>query len=674
MADPRPADPSIIERQAVLEAFRLAPDGETVVYVKRAVHGRTYRSHLWSVSYRGGRPRQLTRGAVRDTAPEISPDGRRAAFLRASAAEQADESDGQIWILPLDGGEAWQLASVPHGVSELAWSPDGRQLAFTAPDEVLRWVVGELRRGVEPTARRITRLDFRDDEVGMRDRSTHLFTIAVREGARRRQLTRGDFDVSQPTWSPDGSRICFVADRNPDRDLYPRTTICEVSSGGQVRELAAVAGDAERPSWSPDGTQIAFVGIDAEDPPDHVQPVAYVASASPSRRASGSTPTPLTADLDLPVGNAAWTDLVLAEDRPGPIWTDDATLLVNLSRRGRNVPYRVSLDGEAPEPLVDEDRLVGAGIAHAAGRMVISAGIDGRAAELYAVENRRLRRLTRDGSAWQRSIRLPALEELQIDGSGGPIQVWLASPPAAGRRRLPLIVHFHGGPTGAWAPGSLDSILLTGAGYRVAMPNIRGSTTLGAEWIGALDGRWGDVDDADALAVVDGLMERGLVDERRIGILGLSYGGFLVQWLIGRTDRFAAAVAENGVANQVSTWANSYFGVHYNRRAKLGDPLSPEGIDQLWRTSPLANVAKIQTPLLMLQSAADAVCPPADNEQLFTALRTLGREVEYVLYPEEHHEMKNYGRPDRRIDRSRRILDWFERHFRVAAGRSPSGG
>jgi dipeptidyl aminopeptidase/acylaminoacyl peptidase len=106
--------------------------------------------------------------------------------------------------------------------------------------------------------------------------------------------------------------------------------------------------------------------------------------------------------------------------------------------------------------------------------------------------------------------------------------------------------------------------------------------------------------------------------------------------------------------------------VHYNRRAKLGDPLTPEGVDQLWRSSPLANVARIHTPLLMLQSAADAVCPPADNEQLFTALRTLGREVEYVLYPEEHHEMKNYGRPDRRIDRSQRILDWFARHFRAA--------
>lgn len=660
MPEPRPADPSIIERQVAIEAFRLTPDGETVLYVKRIVAHGAYRSHLWTIPYRGGRARQLTRGAFRDTGPAVAPDGLTLAFLRASAATDAAETDGQIWILPLDGGEAWRLLSVPHGVSELAWSPDGRQLAFTAPADELRFIVGTERKGREPIARRITRLDFRDDEVGLRDRRTHLFVVRVREGAKRRQLTRDDWDVSQPGWSPDGTRISFTADQEPESDLYPRTRIWSVpAGGGAATELAALAGDAEHGAWSPDGSQIAFLGIDVADPPDEAQPLAWVVEAD----GAGKDPRPLTADLDLPAGAGAWSDLVLAEDVPGPVWTDDETLLVILARRGRNIPYRLTLDGVAT-PLTDDDSIVAAGIAHAAGRTVVSAGLYGRAAELSAVEDGALRQLTRDGSAWQSRVRLPIVEELQLSGPGGPIQCWLASPPDAGNRRLPLIVHFHGGPTGAAATGpSLDDIILTGAGYRVARPNIRGSTTFGSAWIRALDGRWGDVDEADALAVVDGLVARGGVDERRIGILGLSYGGFLVQWLIGRTDRFAAAVAENGVANQASAWANSFFGVHYNRRARLADPLSREGMEQLWRSSPLSNVADIHTPLLMLQSAADAVCPPADNEQLFTALRALGREVEYVLYPEEHHEMKNYGRPDRRIDRSRRILDWFGAHF-----------
>jgi dipeptidyl aminopeptidase/acylaminoacyl peptidase len=160
---------------------------------------------------------------------------------------------------------------------------------------------------------------------------------------------------------------------------------------------------------------------------------------------------------------------------------------------------------------------------------------------------------------------------------------------------------------------------------------------------------------------VDALVADRALDPRRLGVMGLSYGGYLTQWLVGITDRFAAAVGENGVTNQVSAWGNSYFAVHYNRRARLGDPLSEEGMAQLWHSSPLRNVARITTPLLILQAEEDRICPPADNEQLFTALKVLRREVEYVLYPEEHHELKNTGRPDRRIDRMERILAWFER-------------
>jgi len=147
-------------------------------------------------------------------------------------------------------------------------------------------------------------------------------------------------------------------------------------------------------------------------------------------------------------------------------------------------------------------------------------------------------------------------------------------------------------------------------------------------------------------------------------VFGLSYGGYLTQWLVGASDRFRGAVAENGVANQVSTWANSYFGVHFDRHWKLGDPLTRAGMLRMWSSSPLSQVARIRTPLLILQSEEDQVCPAADNEQLFVALRVLGRETEYVLYPEEHHDLKSSGRPDRRIDRMERILAWFDRWVR----------
>jgi dipeptidyl aminopeptidase/acylaminoacyl peptidase len=207
-------------------------------------------------------------------------------------------------------------------------------------------------------------------------------------------------------------------------------------------------------------------------------------------------------------------------------------------------------------------------------------------------------------------------------------------------------------------------MLLASRGFRVVLPNIRGSATYGRDWVTPQLGDWGGVDATDVHAALDHVVGLGLADPARLGVLGLSYGGFMVHWLVGTSERFRAAVSENGVANQVSAWANSDTGVDYDRTSSLGDVLGPDGVDKLWRQSPLLHVSSIRTPLLMLQAEADRRCPPSDNEQLFTALRVLRREVEYVLYPDEYHTYQAAGRPDRRIDRMTRMLAWFESHLR----------
>jgi dipeptidyl aminopeptidase/acylaminoacyl peptidase len=240
----------------------------------------------------------------------------------------------------------------------------------------------------------------------------------------------------------------------------------------------------------------------------------------------------------------------------------------------------------------------------------------------------------------------------------------VASPAGAADHALPTVVNIHGGPLGGWAPApSIEVILLCARGYRVVLPNIRGSTGYGGDWIRPQLGDWGGVDAADVHAAVDHVVALGLADPHRLGVMGLSYGGFMVNWLVATSDRFGAAVSEAGVTNQVSSWAGSDSGVEFNRMALLGAPLDPAGVEQLWRQSPLAHVADIQTPLLLLHGEADMRCPPSDSEQLFVALRVLGRTVEYVLYPEESHVYLAAGRPDRRIDRMTRVLGWFDRYL-----------
>ena len=653
----------LVRAQIALESFRLSADGGSVVFTLRRVVRGAYESHLWLRPFRGGRARQLTRGRVRDGSPAISPDGSRIAFVRSPVGR--DDAVAQAWILPLDGGEPWQLTTLKHGVSSVHWSPDGARLALVAQAGDHRFVIGsDGPKGRTPVARRLTRLDFRDDESGHVVRRTHLWLMPAREGARPRQLTTGDFDVLHPAWSPDGRRIAFSADRGPDATIHPRLQLWTVGTDAarpRIRELASLGGDADRPAFSPDGRHLAFIGTDVDDPPDDVPPAVWVMDLP-----SGQ-PRSLTGSLDRPAGEWAWCDLLMSEEAPGPVWLSDDSLGVIIGDRGRNLPYRVDLEGVAA-PLVDSaERIASSGIEAAGGRVAVGAAIDGRAADVYAVENGAMRAITREGSSWQRRFPRVELSELELDGPAGPIHAWLASPAGAGRRKLPTILHVHGGPTAAWGPGgTLDAMALCAAGYRVLMPNVRGSTTFGGPWVRALSARWGTVDAEDALASVDATVERGLADGHRLGLMGLSYGGFLTQWLIGVTDRFAAASSENGVTNQVSTWANSYFGVHYNRRAGLGDPLTDAGMRALWRSSPLRNAARITTPLLMLQSEEDRICPAADNEQLFTALKVLDREVELILYPDEHHDMKSSGRPDRRIDRMERILAWFDRYVRRA--------
>ncbi len=691
----RPMTASDIRHQVVVEELDLSPDASTAVVVRRVIRGIRYHGHLLAIPLDAGRaiarPRVLTSGAVRDTKPQVSPDGRSIAFVRSWPGD--DDRRATLHVLPLTGGKPRRIKASRHGgVGEIAWSPDGTRIAFTAEVDPPRWIVGPIGARVDtksddtPRARHITRTDWRWDEEGHVDRWSHLWVVDVAGGAAPRQVTRGDWGVADIAWHPDGRTVVFSSDRGEQPDLEPRTTIWAVDVDApeakrEPREILAPGGWANHPAVSPGGRWVAAIGMTDPQPLDDRSPTLLLAPTDGSR---ANEPIDLSPELDRPIGNWVDTDQTgwMVSGRQGPWWLDDATIVAVVSDRGRSHPRHFRLDPATGRPVepprwLDAATIAGwpAGATHSlavANGVVAALATDGtRAMELSTVdwpnpdERPRLTRRSTIGSAWQRRFTPVEMRLVEAPGAGGPIDVWVCSPAGAGDGPMPTVVDVHGGPLGAWCPTPhIEVVLLASAGYRVVLPNIRGSATYGKDWITPQLGDWGGVDAADVHAALDHVIGLGLVDPERVGVMGLSYGGFMVNWLVGTTDRFRAAVSENGVTSQVNTWANSDSGPEYDRASLLGDPLSPEGIEKLWRQSPLRHVANVRTPLLMLQAEADLRCPAADNEQFFIALRHLRRTVEYVLYPDEYHVYASAGRPDRRIDRNERIRAWFDRYLR----------
>jgi dipeptidyl aminopeptidase/acylaminoacyl peptidase len=276
--------------------------------------------------------------------------------------------------------------------------------------------------------------------------------------------------------------------------------------------------------------------------------------------------------------------------------------------------------------------------------------------EACAGERRRLRRLTRHGGAWLRRYPAPVVREVDADG----VPAFLFEPAGADGGTA-LVLTPHGGPYGSHAPTpELDTWMLVSLGYRVLAPNIRGSCGYGRDWIEAIQGRWGGPDADDLITTVEWAVRRRLADPRRIAVMGLSYGGWAANWLAGTSDRFACVISENGVASMQAAHGASCIGPSYDRAIGYGPVYQHDAA--MTASSPLRHVERMTAPILMLQGEADRICPIDDTFQLFVALRELGRDVQMVLYPDEHHVMMATARPDRRIDRLERIVAFLAEH------------
>ena len=647
-AAPRPFRPKDLLDQVVIQSLAVAPDGDAVVYARRTVEDGKYVRRLWRATFKGGRPDQLTTGKGNDVRPRFSPDSASLVFISDRSGKP------QAWVMPMTGGEPRQLTDMPNGVAGAEWSPDGKRALLLASSGEKRFLIG---KADDPIARRIRDYTWKADGAGYRDEFTSVW-MADLDGGKPWRLTAATYDVGQACWSADGKRIAFLADLSDKAGLEETPKVWSLPSArsnaaAKPEELASVAGSIHNMAWAP-SKRLAFLGSTQPNTPGWANVDLFVSDGQDLHQ--------LAAGRDLNIWNTTYGDFLDPEHfwPPPVVWLDQEHVLGLVAKRGSSHPYQFGLDGSV-QPLAEGD-IVCSAIAAGGQRIAVTASTDGPA-DVYAVEEGELRRLTTDGSRWFGPFRRP-IERIDIaHPDGHTIDTWLM--PAKGeRRRGPLVIGVHGGPNLSYGPTPwLEMTALADAGFHVLWSNPRGSTGYGEAYARAVSGNWGNRDDSDVVCLANWAIEKDLADRGRLGIFGLSYGGYLTNWMLGHhPGLFAAGVSENPVTDLLLEYASADFGLQIGREA-AGVEHPWDHVDGYLEHSPFTKIHENHSPLLLLQAEADLRCPPGHSEMVFTILRSLGREVEMVRYPAESHLLLMMGRPDRRVDRIERIVEWFEKHL-----------
>lgn len=645
--------PQDITRIQLVGDPRIAPDARRVAFVVTTLSEETdeYLSNIWMVDVAGGEPRRFTTGPRRDLAPHWSPDGTRLAFL----SEREPKQKAQLWVMPAEGGEPVRLTDLKNGVSAPEWSPDGTHLVFVSRVGGCQEPDSEEDRRKSKPPRIITTLKYRFNGEGfIYDRRAHLFVIAADGGGAPRQITDGDFDDLDPTWSPDGRWLAFSSARHADRDHDDGSDIWLVTPDGEeLRRVTDTAGPVALPAFSPDGRRVAYVAR------RHLNEFGrnFGVFTIPTQ---GGAATCLTAELDRSCGPLGVR----------PLWAPGGDAITFAAEdQGSLCLYRVpALGPKPPEPVVGGERVVTGFSADRAGRLLAFVATEPTAPpELFVcgADGSGERQLTDLNRAWKHKVALAAPERFRFERDGHRVDGWVMKPFGfVPGRRYPALLSIHGGPHTQYGLGFFDEFqVYTGAGYAVIYTNPRGSQGYGEAFTRAVVGDWGGGDVADVLAGLDEAVRRhAFIAPERLGVLGGSYGGFMTSWIVGHTDRFAAACSERAVNSQASMFGTSDIGHIYNV-VELGGPLPWEDMARYLERSPLTYAKNITTPLLILHSEDDLRCPIEQGEQLFVALKKLRREVLFVRFPDENHELSRSGKPRHRLERFRIILEWFAKYL-----------
>src|SRR3954467_5848578 len=627
----------------------VSPDGRiAVVAVSRLdLDTDEYRAQLWAVATDGSGPARPLPTGHRDSAPAFSPDGRWLAYLSAGPGERP-----QVHVLPAAGGAPRRLTSCPLGAGVPVWSPDSRRLAFAArvPEQGRYGTVDGVGPEAEPP-RLITTLQYRMDDVGfVTDRRSQVFVVPLPEDGgddplpppEPVQVTTGDADCTDVTWSPDGTELAFVSARHEraDRDLVTDVHVVR-TDGSQLRRVTESRGDCSRPTYDRTGRTIYLTAV----PDLGADGLGFVGSQATLCRGD-ATGGPLEPLLDP-------EEHQRGDETPGTVLVDGAALF-GVERRGAVALLRVPLDGGAPTALVDGPFTVG-GFAAGGGVVVATVAHDRSAGELIALTPGRRRLLTGFGRELGATGRVHRMEERTASAPDGyPVHGWITVPDGPGPH--PVLLTIHGGPFAQYGWTLFDETqAYVSAGYAVVQCNPRGSSGYGQAHGRAIQGGFGELDAADVLAFLDDALTDPALDADRVGVMGGSYGGYMTTLLIGRTTRFSAAISERAFLDPVSFVGSSDIGWFFPDQYLGTDP------ERIAGQSPMAAVGQIETPTMVIHSEEDWRCPVEQGLRLYVALKRRDVPTELLLFPGEGHELSRSGRPKHRLARLEHVLRWWAR-------------
>ena len=652
--------PKVLDRDTFMDmesvsGTNISPDGRQIVFAREWIDQMKdqSRTNLWIVDVDSGRVRELTRGSWRDTAPVWAPDSKRIAFL--------SDRDGtnQVHVLYVDTGEVAQLTHLQRAAGNLRWSPDGKRLAFTQtiPDEdpILKIELPKRPRGAEwakaPTL--VDRVSWARDGTGPIEKGfSHVFTVDAIVGGTPRQITDGKFNQTDPEWSADGKKIYVSGIRKPDAEyLNNDSEIYAIDLQTlAITPLTDRKGPDTNPTVSPDGRWIAYTGYDDKNYTSHLSSLYLMDAAGGGKRL-------LAGNLLNSPGALTW-----APDSSGVYFT--------VVEKGAATVYFAAARGEVRKVTDGAQMLTSLSLANNGQAAAVRstplepgyvATFNVRTpAPVTASAMKKLVDVNQDVLAGRA---LGAVEEIWYPSSDGlKIQGWLVKPAnfQAGRK-YPLVLFIHGGPWSLYDVGFNWSFQNFAAnGYAVLYVNPRGSTGYGQEFVNGIQFSYPGKDYDDLMAGVDAAIAKGFVDERNLFVCGGSGGGLLTAWIVGHTNRFAAAVAMRPVIDWVSFVGVTDGGGWYRQFEKFPweDPA-----DHLKR-SPLAYVGNVTTPTMVMTGEIDLRTPIGQSEEFYKALKMQKKETLLVRMPDEFH---GWRRPSHRLMQQLYLLAWFEKHKHPSA-------